>query len=84
MNPASSGGGRVVMAADEVERMILARMDLDRYETQVIPDLRQRVRDLKLALSGLVAAAEDASRRNLVEAVARSRRVLSDEDTART
>jgi hypothetical protein len=72
------GGGRVVMAADDVERMMLARMDLDHYETQVIPDLRQRVDDLTVALNGLVAATAGSSRGNLEEAVARARRILAD------
>jgi hypothetical protein len=64
------------MTADEVERMMLTRMDLDRYEAQVIPDLHERLRDLTLALEGVVAASEDASLSNRTEALARARRVL--------
>lgn len=36
--------------------MILLGMDADRYQTQVIPDLQQRVIDLTRALRDLVAA----------------------------
>ncbi len=36
--------------------MILLGMDADRYQTQVIPDLQQRVSDLTRALEDLVAA----------------------------
>ena len=79
MIPSGSPGGRIVMATDEVERMMLAGMDVDRYETQVIPDLRARVGDLTMALSALIEAADDLRGDGLKAAVARSRRVLADE-----
>ena len=36
--------------------MILLGMDADRYQTQVVPDLQQRVFDLTRALKDLVGA----------------------------
>ena len=51
-------------------------MDVGRYESQLIPDLNARVHDLSQALEILLAAAADSSPRNLMEAVARARRVL--------
>jgi len=36
--------------------MILLGMDADRYQTQVVPDLQQRVFDLTRALGDLVGA----------------------------
>jgi hypothetical protein len=78
MPQAATGPGRkVVMTTDEVERLMLITMDLDRYEAEVIPDLRDRVRDLTVALEGLVAAAHDASQSNRDEALATGRRVLA-------
>ena len=68
---------RVLMARDEVDRLILMRMDLDRYEAQLIPDLRQQVVDLTRALKGLVDASGDASLANQKEAISTARRVLS-------
>lgn len=81
MTSPGSPGGRVVMAADEVERMMLAGRDVDRYETQVIPDLRERVRDLTVALSALIEAADGLRGDGLERAVAVSRRVLADGGT---
>ena len=57
--------------------MVLMKMDLDRYEAQLIPDLRQQVIDLTRALKGLVSAAEDLSLANRDEALACARRVLA-------
>ena len=74
MNGAS---GKIVMARDEVDRLVLMRMDLDRYEAQLIPDLRQQVVDLTRALKGLVDARGDASLANQKEAISTARRVLS-------
>jgi hypothetical protein len=65
------------MARDEVDRLVMMRMDLDRYEAQLIPDLQQQVFDLTRALKGLVAASGDASLANRREALATARRVLS-------
>jgi hypothetical protein len=52
------------------------KMDLDRYEAQVIPDLQQRVIDLTRALEELIAASSDASAGNREEALRHARRVL--------
>lgn len=64
------------MARDEVDRLVLMRMDLDRYEAQLIPDLQQQVLDLTRALKALVAAAGDMSEANREEALGTARRVL--------
>jgi hypothetical protein len=68
--------GRIVMAGEEVDRMILMKMDLDRYEAQLIPDLQQTVIDLTRALEELIAASGDASAGNREEALRHARRVL--------
>ena len=47
---------RISLDRDEVDRLILIGMDFDRYQTQVIPDLQQRVGDLTRALTNLVGA----------------------------
>lgn len=70
-------GSRVLMARDEVDRLVSMRMDLDRYEAQLIPDLQQMVFDLTRALKGLVAASGDMSVANREEALAGARRVLA-------
>ena len=64
------------MAGEDVDRMILMKMDLDRYEAQLIPDLQQRVIDLTRALEELIAASGDASAGNREEALRHARRVL--------
>jgi hypothetical protein len=81
MNGSSS---RVLMARDEVDHLVMMRMDLDRYEAQLIPDLQQQVFDLTRALKGLVAASGDASLANQEEALAAARRVLSQAGSRRT
>lgn len=73
----SSSNGRILIAPDEVDRFVVMKMDLDRYEAQLIPDLQQRVSDLTRALKGLVAAAGDMSLANRQEALAAARRVLA-------
>jgi hypothetical protein len=73
----SGSNGRVLLARDEVDRLVLMRMDLDRYEAQLIPDLQQQVLDLTRALRALVAAAGDSSLANREEALATARRVLA-------
>jgi hypothetical protein len=70
-------GSRVLMARDEVDRLVSMRMDLDRYEAQLVPDLQQMVFDLTRALKGLVAASGDMSVANREEALAGARRVLA-------
>jgi hypothetical protein len=47
---------RISLNREEVDRMILLGMDADRYQTQVIPDLQQRVLDLTRALKDLIGA----------------------------
>lgn len=47
---------RISLNREEVDRMILLGMDADRYQTQVVPDLQQRVSDLARALIALVKA----------------------------
>ena len=47
---------RILVEREEVDRMILIGMDVDRYQTQVIPDLQQRVGELTRALKELVRA----------------------------
>ena len=47
---------RISLNREEVDRMILLGMDADRYQTQVVPDLQQRIFDLTRALRDLVAA----------------------------
>lgn len=72
---------RISLNREEVDRMILLGMDADRYQTQVVPDLQQRVFDLTRALRDLIAAV-GAQRNNpalaaLVDgACARAQKVL--------
>jgi hypothetical protein len=73
----NGSGGRIVMARDEVDRLVQMRMDLDRYEAQLIPDLQQLVLDLTRALRGLVAASGDMSVANREQALATAQRVLA-------
>ena len=72
----SGSNGKLVMSRDEVDRMVLMKMDLDPYEAQLIPDLQQRVFDLTRALKAMVAAADDLSSANRGEALAAAQRVL--------
>ena len=72
----NDSNGRILMAWDEVDRMVLMKMDLDRYEAQLIPDLEQQVFNLTRALKALVAAAGDLSHANQAEALAGALRVL--------
>lgn len=73
----NGSNGRILMARDDVDRMVLMKMDLDRYEAQLIADLQQQVFDLTRALKALVAAAGDLSRANQAEALAGALRVLA-------
>jgi hypothetical protein len=54
---------RISLDREAVDRMILIGMDVDRYQTHVIPDLQQRVEDLTRALKDLVGAV-GAARQN--------------------
>ena len=67
----NGAGSRILRAKDE------ARIDLDRPDALLIPDLQQRISDLTRALQAMVVAAEDRSRANREEALARARRVLA-------
>ena len=73
----SGSNGRMLITKDEMDRMVLMKMDLDRYEAQLIPDLQQRVIDLTRALKSMVAAADDVSVANRDEALAAARRILA-------
>jgi len=55
-----SMSNRILLDRETVDRMILIGMDVDRYQTQVIPDLQQRVAQLTRALKDLVRAVGDA------------------------
>jgi hypothetical protein len=72
----NGSSSRILLARDEVDRLVMMRMDLDRYEAQLIPDLQQQVVDLTRALKGLVAASGDRSLANREETLATARRVL--------
>lgn len=72
-----NGNGSVLITPTGAERMSLMRKDLHRYEAQVIPDLLEQVRDLTLALKGLVAASGDVSRDNREEALMAAERALA-------
>jgi kynureninase len=48
------------MGRDDVDRFVLMRSDLDRYEAQLIPDLQQEALALRNALIRLVAAVHEA------------------------
>ena len=67
---------RVSVDRNELDRQAVLRMDGVRYGAQLTPDLTGRVDDLTQALEFLLAAAADASPDNLLEAMARARRVL--------
>jgi len=67
---------RVWVDRNEMDRLVMMRTDVDRYEGQLIPDLQARVQDLTHALELILAAVADSSSDNLVEAMARARRVL--------
>jgi hypothetical protein len=54
---------RISLDREEVDRMILLGMDVHRYQTQVVPDLQQRVFDLTRAPKDLVGAV-GAARKN--------------------
>jgi hypothetical protein len=50
----------VLIERGETNRLVLMRMDLDRYEAQLIPDLQQEVLALHHALRRLVEAVREA------------------------
>lgn len=54
---------RVIIDRDEMDRLVLMRMDLDRYEAQLIPDLQQEVVALRNALRAVVEAVQEEEQR---------------------
>jgi hypothetical protein len=69
---------KVVIERDEMDRLVLMRLDLDRYETQLIPDLRQETLALHHALRRLVAAVREAEHPLELEATTSHRGALLD------
>jgi hypothetical protein len=67
---------RVVIERDEMDRIVLMRMDLDRYEAQLIPDLQQETLALHHALRRLVEAVREAEHLLNLEATASHRGAL--------
>jgi hypothetical protein len=50
---------KVVINRDELDRLVLMRMDLDRYEAQLMPDLQQKVEALRHTGRRLVDTIQD-------------------------
>lgn len=69
---------KVVVDRSEMDRLVLMRVDLDRYEAQLIPDLRQEVLALRHTLRRLVEAVQDAERVLSLEASKGHRGALRD------
>ncbi len=69
---------RVAIGRDELDRLVLMRMDLDRYEAQLIPDLQQEALALRHALRRLVESVEEAEQLLRLEARQSYRRALHD------
>ena len=72
---------RISLDREEVDRLILLGVDFDRYQTQVIPDLQQRVGDLTRALTNLVGAVLAARQnatlaRHVDDSIGRAQKVL--------
>ena len=67
---------KVVVGRDEMDRLVLMRMDLDRYEAQLIPDLQQEVVALRHALRRLIEAVVEAEHVLSLEATKSHRRAL--------
>jgi len=51
---------KVIVRRDEMDRLVLMRMDLDRYEAQLIPDLYKENLALRNALRRLVQVIQEA------------------------
>jgi hypothetical protein len=51
---------KVVLGRDEMDRLVLMRMDLDRYEAELIPDLYKENLALRHALRRLVQVIQEA------------------------
>jgi hypothetical protein len=69
---------KVVIERDEMDRLVLMRMDLDRYEAQLIPDLQQERLALYHALRRLVEAVREAEHLLKLEATTSHRAALRD------
>ena len=67
---------KVVVGREEMERLVLMRMDFDRYEAKVIPDLRQERLALYHALRRLIEAVREAEHLLELEATTSYRGVL--------
>jgi hypothetical protein len=69
---------KVVVGREEMDRLVLMRMDLDRYETQLIPDLYQENLALRNALQRLLEVVQEADLQVPLEASDRRRDALHD------
>ncbi len=69
---------KIVLDRDELDRFVLMRMDLDRYEAQLIPDLQQENLALEHTLRRLVEAVQEAEQRLCLEATKSYRGALHD------
>jgi hypothetical protein len=66
----------VVIERHDMDRLVLMRMDLDRYEAQLIPDLQQETLALYHALRRLVGAVREAEHLLKLEATISHRGAL--------
>jgi hypothetical protein len=69
---------KVVVSREEMDRLVLMRVDLDRYEAQLIPDLYQENLALRTALQRLVDAVQVAEQHLGLEATKNHRAALHD------
>jgi hypothetical protein len=69
---------RVLVDRDEMDRLVQMRLDLDRYEAQLIPDLQQEALALRHALRRLVEAVQEAEELLSLEATKSHRGALRD------
>jgi hypothetical protein len=69
---------KVVVERGEMDGLVMMRLDLDRYEAQLIPDLQQEVLALHHALRRLVEAVREAEHLLSLEATKSHRGALRD------
>ena len=69
---------KVVVGRDEMDRLVMMRMDLDRYEAQLIPDLYQENLALRNALQRLLEVIQEADLQVTLDASDRHRGALHD------
>lgn len=69
---------KVVVGRDEMDRLVLMRMDLDRYEAQLIPDLYEEIHALRNALRRLVQVIQEGDTPVSPDACNRHSAVLHD------